>query len=354
MKRTGFICFLLLSCSQQAFAVSCGDSVKSLIRPHTFFSNSSILKRDHTYLWDNWVIRDKVSGHYLRYSLSASHDVGDNTARHAHARIRVFSSKDGLRWKDQGLVVDESLTWSGHTIQDQSGQFHLLHTKSEFVEGGDIHQRIAIASSSDGIHFSDSRTLVDPWDPTFRSQLERQGYHVGPSDGLISAWRDPHMFEDTLYFATKKKRSDGRVVIAIGRLKFEGADFGRAPQILAPIELPLEKAITELEVPNVRRLPDGRFLLSVNLTDRASPQATTEGVQSWIRLFVADSLDGPWRVAQGPSLDAHGNLYTPSDRVYGFNLLTGTPPSEVRGAGFFRTGGQAPHALTPLVDIHID
>ena len=332
---------------------SCVKLVKELNVQVARFPQDQLLGRKDTYLWDNWIVRDRVSGNYFRYSLSAPHSVGDNSARHVHARLRVFSSQNGIDWSDEGLILEDGLTWSGNAFQGIDGKFYLLHTRSKVLEN-DIHQKIALSTSTDGIHFTPSKTLIDPWEKETRSLLESKGYHVGTHNGLISAWRDPYMFEDTLYLATKKKKTSGEIVMAIGRLKFPERNFSKKPIILSPMEIPIGPEIRELEVPNMAKLPDGRYLLSVNLTDRASPSATTEEVNSWVRFYVSDSTEGPWRAASGPSLDAQGNLYTPADRVYGFNIMSGAGVGKVRGAGFFRSGGQEPHALTPLVDVKID
>jgi hypothetical protein len=332
---------------------SCSKDWQVLLRSIHRFDVQAILRRPDTYLWDNWVIRDRRDARYLRYSLSAPHHVGDPSARHTHARLRVFSSLDGSTWRDHGLIVDEGLTWSGHTIQSADGSFVLLHTRSTVLDD-DIHQKIAVATSSDGVRFSQPRTLIDPWDPAMRPQLEAAGYYVDSHKGLISAWRDPHFFKDILYFATKRRHPDGEVSIAIGRLRYRDADFSRAPEILSPMELPLGPEIRELEVPNMTQLSDGRYLLSVNLTDRSSPDAGSLEVNSWVRFFVGKTSEGPWTPARGDGFDARGNLFGPEDRVYGFNLLTGAREGEVAGAGFFRSGGASPHALTPFVSIRID
>lgn len=315
------------------------------------FNVTEILQRPRTFLWDTWVFRHPVTGLYLRYALSAPDRGEGSFTRHREARIRVFSSKDGKTWRDRGLVVNNSLTWSGHTAYSRDGKVLLFHTKSKF-EANDVHQKIAVAESKDGVRFSASQTLIDPRDPNSRQELIKKGYYLDTYNGLISGFRDPYFFNDTLYFATRKETSDGKIVPAIGRIRYPNQDFTQSPQILPPMEFSLGKEITEMEVPNIRQLPDGRYLLSVNLTNRKTPDAPTEEVNSWVRLYVANSEDGPWSPARGPLLDQDGSLTGPLERIYGFNLETGT--EEVVGSGFMRTGGQFPHAITPRIAIQID
>ena len=318
------------------------------------FTEDSLLIQKDRYLWDNWIVYDGVEKQYLRYSLSAPRSVGDNSMRHKHARLRVFSSPDGKTWTDRGLLVNDGLTWSGQTIQNKDGSFTLLVTKAKHLDNQDVHQKFAIAHSKDGVNFGEAQTLLDPWSPAWKGNLEKAGYHLGPADGGITSWRDPHLFEDVLYFGARKKKANGDIVLAVGRLEYPNADLSATPRILEPLELPIEKSITELEVPNMKQLEDGRYLLSVNMSDRASPESKTMDINTWVRFYVSESKAGPWTPAKAPQLDEMGNLYGASDRVYGFNLLQGLEPGEIKGAGFLRSGNENDHALTPIVSIDIE
>lgn len=340
---SGFIfCGCQILTSTAAAAPACGS---------IFSLDPSPLAVDDLYLWDNWIVRNPRDNSYLRYSLSAPTTVGSSDNRHLHARIRVFSSTDQTHWKDQGIALaKEGLSWSGHTFLGTDGKYRLFHTKSEPLPDGNVVQRIALATSSDGIHFGPSHIILDPLRLQKLPEVRAEAYHFGQGDGLVMAFRDPYFssVDEVLYFATKMRLADQRVIPAVGRAKFIDGGW----RLLPPLRLPVESTIRQIEVPNVVRLPSGKVIMSVNLTDRARDSSPTFEVRSWVRIFELDPATGEWLPAHGKSLDAQGNLFTPEDRIYGFNLVTNG--HSLSGAGFYRTGGRAPHALTPVMKIEID
>jgi hypothetical protein len=330
---------------------ACLVSAKKLLMKRTFESHQ-ILRTKDTYLWDNWSFYNSKNKTYYRYSLSAPENVGDADARHAHARIRVFTSKNAQQWKDEGLIWSDDLTWSGQSYWDASQERVLLfHTRGRDVPN-DMIQKISVAESYDGIRFSAARTLLDPEDPLTRAQALAQGYNLDTGKALVMAWRDPYFFENQLFFASKAKDPrSGKILPVVARAR-SAANIEKF-SLEKPIFLPIEESITQIELPNIARLKNGRYVMSVNLSDRVANSTASADVNTWVRFYTADSIDGPWRVAKGPSLDSQGNLFDATDRIYGFNLMGNSPDGSIQGSGFFRRGGQEPHSLTPLVTVEI-
>jgi hypothetical protein len=296
------------------------------------------IELEDAYLWDNWTLYNPREKRYFRYALSASkRDAGGAEGRHTLARLRVFTSADGRHWTDEGLVWPDQLTWSGHTRVDANGEYEIFVTLPDAATDK-LTQKIAVARSADGIHFPRPDVLLDPSDPRFRARAEALGYDLGEADGIVMALRDPYAIGDDLFFAGKMKDPrSGKIIPAVGHARLIA---GAKTELLAPIRLPVEKEILQIEVPNVVRIAPERYLMSVNLY--APPR-------TWVRIYESKSLGGPWHPAVGRALDSDGTLFRPEDHIYGFNLVSGT--KTVQGSGFFMPGAAHPFSLTRLIEI---
>ncbi len=316
------------------------------------------IMRSDEYLWDNWIVWDPKERRYLRYVLSAPRSVGPD-ARHLNARLRIYSSKEGESWRDEGLLWPDQWVWSGQSYFDATTkQFHLFHTRPYFQSvpsknsNAEIYQRIAVARSDNGIHFEDPEILFDPTDLKHRQRALEFGYDLDRGDGLVPASRDPFYFEGKIYFAAKaidKKSLRSRPAIGVLAPNNQGEW-----EVEAPIHIELEEGITQLELPNFIRVPNGKILMSLNLSSRRFDEEDSATVQTSVRLFWIDHPS--MRTPPVPAAELVGNplgeVFAPSDRVYGWNMSARITETEIEifGGAFKRRALNRldDHSLTPL------
>lgn len=306
----------------------------------------------NAYLWDTWGVWDAGRKRYVRFALWAPERTGNPSERHALARIKIFESRDGTRWIDRGLVNADQLSWSGQTIVEPNGTYDLFFTLP--ISAENPVQRLALARAGSDLKFSKPEIILDPTLPEVARRAESLGYHLGSDDGFIMAWRDPHFFEQKLYFAAKARDPQSGVIRpVVGRARWTGGSYGAGHwQVEPPIFLPVLKEATQVEVPNLKRMSDGRLVMSVNLGNRVTDAQTSDQVNTWVQLFVQEK-NGSWRPAKGKNIDTNGVLFGPASRVYGFNFVGGTQGNTFLGTGFYRSFTEAPHTLTPLIEVQV-
>ncbi len=284
------------------------------------------------YLWDNWIAFDPEEGVYHRYLLSAPREVSPE-ARHALARIRHATSRCGARWRDRGEVLapgrpgafDDVAIWTGTTVIE-GGRFALFYTGVSAPDR--LEQAIGLATSSDGLTYEklEAPVLVP------RAEL---GYDPGDDDGVIMAWRDPHVARDPrtgvwhMVFACKRDGPSPRG--AIGHAVTRDPSLRRW-ELCPPLDLPAR--FVQAEVPAIVFTEHGA-LLTLSTKDAERDGAAVSG-SAW-RAFAAPAPSGPWRAASA------GPLLRPSDRIYGARPFSG--PRGMEAVAFFAP--DHPRGLSP-------
>jgi beta-fructofuranosidase len=296
------------------------------------------LSRDH-YLWDNWIAYDEAAGRYHRYLLGAPRSLAPSE-RHARARIRHAISDCGTRWHDLGWALepgppgahDDLAAWTGTTIIAE-GRFSLLYTGVANRPG--LPQTIALATSNDG-HAFDRRSA-----PLLAPTCDL-GYDPGDDDGVIMAWRDPHVARDPrtglwhMVFACKRAGAAPRGAIGHAVSRGDLAHWELRP----PLGLPA--GFAQAEVP---ALVFGRVAVYCLLStkDAERDDATASG-SAW-RVFAAPSIEGPWEAAAPPLLRA-------TDRIYGARPFLG--PEGLGVAAFFAPDHPLGLTPTPLARLTLE
>ena len=113
------------------------------------------LALDGHWIWDSWYIRDGDNWHV--YFLKAPKSLGDPELRHLNVSQGHATSRDLKTWTHHGTCLapsdvpawDDYTTWTGATVRDDDGQWHLFYTGTSRAEDAK-YQRIGHAVSDDG------------------------------------------------------------------------------------------------------------------------------------------------------------------------------------------------------------
>ena len=312
-----------------------------------------LFSKDH-FLWDNWSVYDSVKNAYFRFSLSAPREVLPD-GRHSVASLRYFVSKDGKTWTDLGLLLKSTQKykiWSGSARSNPNGTIDVYYTQSfnDPSQTQVLRQltfRPASESGAKPVLIND-RILLDPRNPDIVKQGSKLHYHFGTKDGLVSAFRDPFLFDGEIYFATKREVSADAVEATIGRCKID-PDSGKIT-LLAPDTPPVKGAYTQVEVPNLLRVGKEKFLF-VSVSD-AAPGKTRFQVKTSIQVFRASSDHGPWVAAAKDG----AVLFSNESRIYALNLVSGSynpTNGTVLATGFYRNSHSHSYSGTQLIQLKI-
>ncbi len=310
-----------------------------------------VLAVEGQYIWDSWVVED--SGTLHRYALSAPSEGYEPNDRHEHAFLRHVVSEDGgLSWHDLGptIVPQPAGTWPDHVVwtssihlfkDDKGSKEFLMFITGRSKADGTI-QRIGLARSSDGQHFSVPEVILNP--------TQSLGYDITDDDGIIMAWRDPFVIKDPkdgrwhMLFSAKSKDDCGVIRPTVGHAVAEGGDFTRW-KLRPPQVLP--QYYRQVEVPYML-IRKGRYYLFV--ATQANPRVDNNaGKEAAFRGYVGDSIRGPWTL-----------IYTDTDHIYGHKIYAPTLFEKRQGSGeygavsFFSEDTGCPVTGTPLVDIRWD
>ncbi len=284
------------------------------------------------YTWDNWIAYDEVAETYHRYLLTAPR-TGAPEGRHTRARIRLAISSCGTRWRDRGEALipgppgspDDVAVWTGTTVIREHRR-DVLYTGVS--QGSRLWQSICLATATGGGPLDKRPSPV----LTARDEL---GYDTGDDDGVVMAWRDPHVAREPatgdwhMVFACKRASKAPRG--AVGHAVATG-DSLEHWELCGPLELP--ERFSQVEVPSLV-FAGGAVYCFVSTKDRDRDEAAASG-SAW-RVYAAPSVAGPWeRAADGP-------LAGPSDAVYGARPFHG--PRELGAVAFYAP--EHPRAFTP-------
>src|SRR5512135_1037754 len=306
-----------------------------------------VYRAEGFYLWDNCVLED--AGELHRYALSAPADVPPEK-RHDHASLRHAVSADGgASWEDRGIALQANRSgawpdlaiWTYHAVlrgaPSERKEFLLFVTGRSKADGE--LQRIGLARSADGHHFSPPKVVLNP--------TTKNGYNITDCDRVVMAWRDPFVFLDRrdgrwhMLFAAKAAAASGEAIATVGHAIAQDDNLEQW-ELQPPLQLP--RHYHQLEVPSLvwRR---GWYYLFVSTQDRPR-EADNAAKQAAFRGYVAPSLSGPWKL-----------VYRVTDRIYGHEIYAPhvferkSRDREYAAVAFFSEGATLPITGTPIIPI---
>ncbi len=295
------------------------------------------------YLWDAWSFWHENTLHLYCLALArqaANGDIIDPTKRNDHRfHVHHFLSTDnGNSWVDGGIFQqpgeavdghDSRNVWSGSVWANEDGDIWVGYTGIQLpAPERPFLQCLAVApaASPDKVSAADGKVLACAHADYgticakgyFMDRRDRLGHVAGEPGGAILAWRDPFIFqhkaETYVVFAAKAAPT----VPAMGVLKLQSSDPLGPLDLMPPIVLPDADKFTQFEVPKIYPVDDGRKLLMVcATTDRKTEEQPDEEVQTLIRLYFSESIDGPWMMA-GTETSVLGN----AENLFGATVIT--------------------------------
>ena len=335
--------FLILTSCTDLFRIpaSIDSSLPRCVTLLKKMATSSIfgpaIEHPELYLWDNWGLQ--VDGQWHLYSLAANKNLSP-AKRHHHAHWRHFVSNDqGKTWLDKGAVLqaragdffDNQAIWSGSVTALQDGKFLAAYTglssERKFL------QSISLAISDDLQHFDrlyGQRPLLSHVNQReiflqkgyYVEHLNKLGSEIGEVNGSIQALRDPFLYQEIEgklhIFWSAKAFDNHQVVSAIGHAQMPDIYNPDSLEILRPIILPDGDEFTQLELPNVLRLADGKYAWIVSTTKRLSEEQAIDQVMPRVRMYFSDELTSTlYSYRKGDSII----LNTDQCGLYGANII---------------------------------
>lgn len=299
------------------------------------------------HVWDNWIV--EADGVLHRYALTAPRNLPAED-RHANAMLRhAVSTDDGVTWRDLGPAIrppgnrwPDHVIWTGSTVvrTTRKGRKEFLTFFTGRSKATGELQQIGLARSMDGHHFELIREPVI-------SSAERFGYDsVSDSDGIISALRDPYVFENPatgvyeMLFSTKAWK-DGKLQAVVGRAVARDTSL-MSWELKPPLDVPA--SYLQMEVP-VLVEHNGEQFLFFSTTSSSNPHKLE--ARAAFRGYRADSLDGTWRPIYGDT-----DVIMDS-RIYAISIFENAEGT-FEATGFYPRHMPHPHTATPMIDIHWD
>ncbi len=237
----------------------------SLLTPYGYKNQKALsISSSELYLWDNWGHYDKEAKTFHRFVLAAPSSLAPEE-RHFHAHIHHYTSQDGKKWQDQGVLLeadfDRRVTtlWSGSTYYDAETREWVMYFTGTLRDSLKS-QSLWEVRTKDHIHWSPPQQVADPYqDPWLKEELERKGYHLGDQDNIISSFRDPFRKRQKLLFAAKAYNESGVLQPAIGQLEI--SPQGHIQSVALPILPSLPKWVTQVELPSFIRHGEKEYLM---------------------------------------------------------------------------------------------
>ena len=317
-----------------------------------FTFNSKAINHPKYHLWDNWGFEEDGIIHV--YSLAADKSLRAGE-RHFSAHWRHFISKtNGQSWEDLGSVVRPSgkkrdflgkSIWSGSVTKMKNGTYWAAITGVE--EGSDVLQTISIGISHDAHSFR----LANPAKPLLDHRINRNrwknlGYYIskvddvgklkGEPDNTIQALRDPFIFQASdgsahIFWASKMVSESGRIKPAIGHLKISDLNKPDKFELQKAISIPDDKSFTELELPNVVEMENGKIAWVISTTNRKDQSQSIKDIIQDSRIYYSDSIGSPLRT-EGKNIILEGQ----KSKLYGINFVQGSREGEeIKARAFY-------------------
>lgn len=372
--------FFLSELSANDLTDSCKSIYKKILNKKNIYIPYPVpfkkeINHPNLYLWDNWGFADEGLLHV--YSMAADKKL-PKSERHFHAHWRHFVSDDGgLEWVDKGAVLlptrndkdafDSSSIWSGSFAKLGDGTYLAAYTGLD--PKGKYLQHISFATSRDGQSFERAYNGKVPGLSHLRDsdKFISRGYYVQDSvflgkemmesDGTIQALRDPFLFTENnqihMLFASKALNKKGEVVPAIGHAIIHDLRTPDAIQLLNPITVPDSIDFKQLELPNVFRRADGKYIWIVSTTNRISESQSDLETSPMIRAYISDSLNSELTPYRGNSklLDTNQTGYYGATLFNDFNFHVDVNKKFFR---VFNMGGDKDLTLPSIIYINFD
>ncbi len=269
-----------------------------------------VLALENEWIWDSWYLRDGDTWH--AYFLKAPKSLSDPDLRHFNVSQGHATSSDLINWTHLGTTFqpadgpawDDYTTWTGCTLRDDAGGWHLFYTGASKVEDG-MYQRIGHATSTDGHAWARvgdglCLDLTGPNADLYETDMAHSVWHD-------RAMRDPWVIKDPdgdgwLMFFTARARgiTEPNAGGAIG--------FATSPDLISwDLEAPVfTGGYGQLEVPQVFEHQGRWYCLFCTAAEHFSAeqaQKIPDGPVTGSHYLIGDSPRGPWRIAKGAFLD---------------------------------------------------
>ncbi|ODT69924.1 MAG: levansucrase [Pelagibacterium sp. SCN 63-23] len=266
------------------------------------------------WIWDFWTYRDGDDYHI--YFLQADNTLDHPDMRHRNVTQGHAVSKDLINWTHLGTTFkpadpvawDDWTTWTGSTLRDDKGLWHLFYTGTEHAEEG-MKQRIGHATSTDGHNWTrvGNGLALDISGPDYEEYT--------PGHWHDRAFRDP--------WVMKNPKGDGWVMYMVARRP--GTEepnaggtvgFATSPDLYTwTLQPPVYSGgmFGQMEVPQVFEVNGKWYMLFCTDGSHWSDAYKAFNPEKPVRgthYLMADDPFGPWDVAPGPFFDgAQGSRY---------------------------------------------
>jgi beta-fructofuranosidase len=269
-----------------------------------------VLALEEHWIWDSWYLRDGEVWH--GYFLKAPRSLGDPELRHYNVALGHATSADLVAWRHHGTCFspadgpawDDYTTWTGSTVRDSDGGWHLFYTGTRHGEDR-LYQRIGHAVSDDG---HDWRRVGDG----LCLDLTGPNAHHYEHDPRTSVWHDRAMRDP---WVMRDPEGDGWLMFFTARVSGvaepnAGGAIGLAasPDLHAwTLQPPVfAGGYGQLEVPQVFETGGRWYCLFCTAAEHFSAEqaeAIPGGPVTGSHYLMGASARGPWRIAPGPFLD---------------------------------------------------
>lgn len=259
------------------------------------------------WIWDFWLARNGADWHI--YFLQANKSLGDPELRHRNVTQGHAVSQDLSNWTHLGTgfgpaaapAWDDWTTWTGSTMQDDTGLWHLFYTGTNHGDGG-MKQRIGHATSTDMHSWVRVGTglALDISGPDYEE--------FTPGHWHDRAMRDPWVIKDPdgdgwlMYFTAR--------VPGIAEPNAGGSiGFATSPDLYTwTIQPPVYRGgmFGQMEVPQVFKHNGRWYCVFCTAAEHWSEAYKAFNPQSPVtgsHYLMADNPRGPWRVAPGNFLE---------------------------------------------------
>ena len=265
-----------------------------------------MLAFEEDWIWDFWLAESEGLWHI--FFLKAPKAIGDPELRHWNVSQGHAVSRDLVNWKYLGTAFtpsdtknwDDFTTWTGSVVECSQGKWHLFYTGSSRSERG-LKQRIGHAVSSDLHNWSRvGDGLALDLDANLYEEFDGSVWHE-------RAMRDPWVMRDSdgegwlMFFTARVSgHSESNEGGAIGVAKSKDLYTW---EIRPPI---YSGSFGQLEVPQVVRFGSKWYCLFCTRScdwSQGYRETYCGPPVSGTHYLIADSLAGPWNLANGPFLD---------------------------------------------------
>jgi beta-fructofuranosidase len=269
-----------------------------------------VLALDDHWVWDSWYLRDGDTWH--GWFLKAPKSLGDPELRHYNVEQGHATSPDLVSWTHLGTCLapaegpawDDYTTWTGSTVRDEDGGWHLFYTGSSHAEDG-LYQRIGHAVSDDGhawrrVGGGPCLDLTGPAAHCYEADFETSLWHD-------RAMRDPWVMRDPegdgwlMFFTARasgvaEPNAGGAIGLATSPDLFDW-------RLEAPVFV---GGYGQLEVPQVFAWQGRWYCLFCTAAEHfsaAQAKAIPGGPVTGTHYLIGEGPRGSWRIAEGPFLD---------------------------------------------------